>query len=630
MSVLNFPRVYFSGEIAWDPVTTNNYLSAAPNGQPPTEPNNGPVAEAGYDEGGARTQLDGVAVTPATVDAFRKAAAAEIVPSGNWNPHGTYRSPFFDARVSGVDLGNGLDRTDSFVSAPVNFTGMLVDCEPYGAFSSQLFFDEISLGILGGCRILGKRVTRISDRFINFNANPFNNMIAGVASVMWQTCFPKQAMLDIDVFDSKVLSALDQAMDQPDVLGLMLRFVTYRTVYYDDPTLENGSPLTGLAGQHLMERIQAGGFQPNPARSLLRGTVGLWLAGECPTEASDRTLIATQNAIPGQLEPQYGGPIVGTVFASFNAHGIALDLSNAIPCTDRVPNKFDLGPLQLIAVGPPPQVASLLVAEIQPDQYDRAAFDATSGIVDIPLDPGLIASIRDNDLKLRSADGTVYAVEQAVRPVPMVPNLYVNQGEAATATVQVYVRGEIAGAGLSVTMSNMLATDASGVTAQTNEYGQIVFNLDTAQPTVAGYVFQNTLEASLPIGNGFSPMTVPYMYLRVLPSDSALNALPCTWENVYSNVLCNWKAMAPCMDNWLDLADKDQVLRYGVLIRKLTDPASFESFRYMPVTRDLTVGQRNLLYRFLGTVAPSGITAHAPVATTAPDAFALSRSMRAP
>ena len=30
------------------------------------------------------------------------------------------------------------------IGAPVTFTGMLVDAEPYGSYSSQLFFDKMS------------------------------------------------------------------------------------------------------------------------------------------------------------------------------------------------------------------------------------------------------------------------------------------------------------------------------------------------------------------------------------------------------------------------------------------------------------------------------------------------------
>lgn len=71
---------------------------------------------------------------------------------------------------------------------------------------------------------------------------------------------------------------------------------------------------------------------------------------------------------------------------------------------------------------------------------------------------------------------------------------------------------------------------------------------------------------------------------------------------------------------------------YGPLIKQLTDPANFEHFRFMPVTRDLTPGQRTLLYNFLDGGAP--LTKAAPPAQAAPqdaappDFHKLSQAMR--
>src|SRR6185503_15358847 len=139
--------------------------------------------------------------------------------------------------------------------------------------------------------------------------------------------------------------------------------------------------------------------------------------------------------------------------------------------------------------------------------------------------------------------------------------------------------------------------------------------------------FQCGPDPVLPVGNVFNPMVQPYMYLRVLPKDDAIGAMEPTWDNVHTFVLSNWEAMAPCMDNWLRLGDEAQVRAYGSIIKKLTDPANFEIFRFMPITRDMTRGQRTLLYNFLGQKA--ALRADAP-ATPAEelDVHRLSRAMR--
>ena len=62
---------------------------------------------------------------------------------------------------------------------------------------------------------------------------------------------------------------------------------------------------------------------------------------------------------------------------------------------------------------------------------------------------------------------------------------------------------------------------------------------------------------------GIDPQINTYMYVRTLPADASTAALPPTWDNVYANVLANWNAMAPCMDNWLKLDDPVQVKALG-------------------------------------------------------------------
>lgn len=615
MSVLEIPRVYFKGEVSWDPVTTNNYA--------PTD------APAAYDENGCDSTLNVARVGSANVAPFRSAAIDEVVSAGNWNPAGSYRSPFYNSYVSGVDLGQGLDTSDPFVSAPVAFTGMLVDAEPYGAYSSQLFFDDMCFGIDGGCRIYGKRVTRFTDRYINFFANPTNNMIAGVASVVWQTCFDKQQGLIIDAHDSRALAALRACLDDDDVLGTMVRFVTYRTVYYDDETLSNGSPASAAAGQALQAKLKAGGFQPNPARSLLVGTVGLWRRGDPMHEPGDRALLTTGVPIKVSSDPKINTGVCGSAWARVGNDRITLDLSNCIPWASRIPTKANLGDLRIVAADPPPAVAIMNVATIPASAYGEAAYAATSGIIDIPIDSGLARTLKGMNLGVMGGDGTKYLDEAPLRAIPSQPNLYIDQGTTTATQVQVYERGAPAGAGIKVTMSELGATQQTAVAQVTDAAGQVSFPLSGATGTVTGLVFQPGDNPTLPVtANAFDTQTYTYMYLRVLPADAAIGVLAPTWDNVHNYVLSNWEAMAPCMDNWLRLGDEAQVRAYATVIRKLTDPANFESFRFMPVTRDMTAGQRRLLYNFLDS-GPGLKAVAAPTEGASPPDFAqLSRAMR--
>ena len=350
-------------------------------------------------------------------------------------------------------------------------------------------------------------------------------------------------------------------------------------------------------------------------------------------EPGDRALLTTGVPISVSTNPNIGPAVCGSAWARVGDDRVTLDLSNCIPAANRASDKVDLGELTLVAADPPPAVAIMEVAKISYGQYDRAAYEATPGIVDIRIDPGMAKQLAGMNLGL-TGSAAKYLEEAPLRAVPDTPNLYLDEGAQASTTVQVYSRGVPAGAGITVTMSELGATQPTAVKQTTGLNGQVSFQLMATVGSVTGLVFQPGDDPVLPVTNAaFDTQTNTYMYLRVLPADSHVAVLPPTWDNVHNYVLSNWEAMAPCMDNWLLLGDEQQVMAYGAVIRKLTDPANFEDFRFMLVTRDMSAGQRTLLYNFLdggdatleANVAPA---ARAPVGKARRDFHRLSRAMR--
>ena len=592
MSVLETPRILFKGEIAWDPIVTNNYREF-------------------YDEGTADP------VFPDAVDrvkAFRQEAIGAVV-ARNWNPHGTHRSVFYDSSISGVDLGAGVTTNDPFVTSAANFTGMLVDLEPYGTLSSQIFFDTIRFGIDGGYRILGKRRTRFTARYINFGRNPSNSIKAGVASVIWQTTFAKAEGLRIDAFDSPALLALQAALADDDVLGLTVRFNTYRTMYYDNIALSNGSQLLKDEGTALTAKLNGGGFQPNPARSMMIGVIGLWRKGEPEHEPGDRAILPVDPTSP-----------VGGAYARLAGNTLTLDLGNSIPEADRVLTKTDLGPLNIAVAGATgtTNLGTLIYA-----QYNRGAYEASSGIVTVPLTPQQAQAASSGDLQLQDSQGNVLIAEVGLRALPAVPNLYLDEGTSTTAVFQVYNRGLPAKGPLPVTVYRMSAdgnTIENSIALNTDAYGVLTLPLAATTGGIYAYVAEAVPGMPPPTG-GINPQLNTYMYFRTLPANAQIGQMTPSWENVYVNVLANWNAMAPCMDNWLMLDDPVQVKRFAPTLRRLVDPANFESFLFMPVTRDMTLGERTLLLRFLDTPG-EGKAAKLAAPPAAIDFVQLNRSMR--
>lgn len=576
MSILETPRIYFKGQISWDPIVTNNY-------------------DQYYDETTAQTVFSAVVDK---VKAFRQQAITSVA-TGNWNPHGTHRVQLYEAEISGVDTGSGLVSTDPFQRSAASLNGMLVDLEPYGAYSSQIYFDSMRFGVDGGYRILCPRTSRITARYINFARNPGNRMIAGVASVVWQTSFAKAEGLRIDAFDSPALNALASAVQADDVLGLTVRFNAYRTVYYNDLALTNGSPLTRQAIQELQDKLNTGGFQPNPARSVLVGTIGLWRRGEPAHEPGDRALLGPT-----------GNPLT-TVHARLGKASLTLDLSNSVPETDKALTKNNLGPLSIVALdagGTATTLGTLTYA-----QYDRAAYEATAGIVTLPLTAAQVQLAAGSDLQLRNEAGSPLLVEAPLRAIPLAPNTYVDEGGNVTVSFQVYRRGapathagDLEGVPVAVyTMSADGGTVETTTNLRTNAQGVVSLSF-TASAGITAYV-SDASPTPDPPSQGIDPQINTYAYVRALPADDDIAALPPTWENVYTRVLANWNAMAPCMDNWLRLDDSAQVKSYARVLKELTDPARFEAFIFMPVTRDMTKGARALLHAFLDAPSADGM-----------------------
>ena len=651
MSILETPRILFRGNMAWDPIVTNNN-------------------EPAYNEDRAETVYPDAPTIQAKVAAFRQQAIDDVNPNANppngpsrvWNPHGTHRSIFYDETapdtsapqsqivdscISGVDTGKGPDAGDPFVGSPARFNGMLVDLEPYGSYTSQLFFDSMSFGIDGGCRIFAPRNSRVTDRYINLGRTPVY-YIAGFASVIWQTSFHKDEGLIVDPYDSPALKKLEAALKEKDVLGLTVRWTVYRTVYYDTPELATDVSLQTTVAEELMAKLNGGGFQPNPARSKLVGAIGLWRRGEPAHEPGDRALLATQWPPARPAVP----PCVGTAFARLAEKSITLDLGNSMPETGLDLTKQDWGELAVRAVDPknPKRVVAKL-GGLSYHAYCREAYEADSGIVTIPISAAdAKIAAKANIQVVQVSTGTVLLDEAPLRAIPLIPNLYLDAGQEATAQLQLYERGAVAGAGIPVTLCVMSA-DGGSIKAQTQiksgAGGIAEFQIQIDEGTIEAFVPVPGPNPALPT-QGLNTMLNTYMYVRILPADAGIGKLKPTWDNVYAHVLANWKAMAPCMDNWLDLDDETKVRAYAPVIKRLTDPAAFEDYRFMPVTRDMSPGARRLLYNFLDGVevaeepqAKAGLAmaaeaeAEAPAEAAAPEPApeptglaAISRSMR--
>ena len=113
------------------------------------------------------------------------------------------------------------------------------------------------------------------------------------------------------------------------------------------------------------------------------GSVGLWRKGEAPQVIGDRAL----------LQADHHGPIA-TASARVDGQRLVIDLGNSIPETGTDLVKRDFGPLTVTAGAQP-------VATLPYTAYDCSAYEASAGIVSLPLAADALARVAAGDLALQ-------------------------------------------------------------------------------------------------------------------------------------------------------------------------------------------------------------------------------------
>jgi hypothetical protein len=403
----------------------------------------------------------------------------------------------------------------------------------------------------------------------------------------------------------------------------MLRICTYRTQYF-----QNGlrNPLEPAATLEELQRLHAQGKAvSNPAYSLIVGVIGVWLDGDSESVPGGRLLL------PGTPAPVRNavGALAGSgpVVAEFDrtSKTLSVDLSSAIPEISADLEKADFGPLSVVVSSGGQPVT---IARIDYASYDRAAYEARAGIIDIDVSAhaDLESTLASGTLSLRADTRNgpaVLLVEQELTAVSDDCNIYLDEGDARSIALRVHERGRVSGRPVSV----LVATYDAGM----QHTGEV-----TVLPVSSGGTAILQIHADSPgyrhlsftVFSGETPPTPPtalpvgsaqFISIRTLPFDDKLEAetpdTALTWEFIYTNVLQTYDAIAPRMSTVIKLEDPDAVATFASRFKEVTSEQVFESRRYMPITRDLSRGKRKLLHRFCDlviTTAPSVVPRPAP------------------
>jgi hypothetical protein len=216
----------------------------------------------------------------------------------------------------------------------------------------------------------------------------------------------------------------------------------------------------------------------NPAYSRVVGVLGVWNQGELATAPGGHMLVpnmalppvaavgtaTVRAAVPIgvvghtalQFEP--GADISattsslpplapGVIHAEVNAGAgiVSLDLQNAIPeytlDADLQSDRYDYGPID-VGVQLPAGTFNL-IGTFAYGQYDKTAYSARGGLVDVPFGPGVTARLisqwlgADNGVLALRAQGQILSVESPLTVETDDRGVYIDQGQTQRITLQV-------------------------------------------------------------------------------------------------------------------------------------------------------------------------------------------------
>ena len=485
MSVLNFPRIYLNGEMFWNPPTANNNDKFPLYDAVKMDINWPFVKHFGIDQHNAPDRL--MPWTVSTQYMAHMPTYVQQVPGNVDLNHDPYMPAEWDlfgdngcglvnyGKTTSTVIGGELQPNtyidhDPLVGAPYQLLGSplgsstptaarFVDISPWQNTFTALYFDKL---VLGGtsCGLTLNRKYRMMDRFLNFGWGALGGLVN--VSTTWQTCFPKEN-LEWVIGKSSLLANLQQQMEQQGAQGLMFRFCVYLTCY-DRNGIFNDYPQsvnTRSNDPNVMAKVRdlynkglknVNEIFFNPAYSRTSAVLGLWFANEYPTAPAGLRLVPDQEVSMSKAHSQETKKVkLGVISAQINDYTLSLDLGNTFPSYPvddtadiPVPEKFNAGTYHLGAEKDGKFKPAVILSFAQ---YQQAAFNQRSGILDIPLDDYTKGILESGPLILRqlglyNAPQTVAATQQTWTAEVIESGGFIDVGDRKTLSIMVQKNGQ--------------------------------------------------------------------------------------------------------------------------------------------------------------------------------------------
>ncbi len=682
-----------------------------------------------------RNWLMGLMQIPVVPHGFNEDDPGGLIAHGqmaHWNYYGDHNTEFQQTFINAATLASGQPTaaTDPALKLQVEILGdvfygqrrggVMVDADPYGLITTQIFSGQFRLSLPNGS---GKYPVVIADHptpaysyFINPNKNlyPYCEGFQGVSAVFQFGLKKENLSFDpLIVAQSPALADLQAqvALGQ----GLMVRFCFYDAVFNIQATDLNTS-------------FNNNQYVFNPYLGKVLGTIGVWNTGELASAPVGRMLrmqtpylytpptskkTAAELAInrhrmgsasryqPRRKAVAGGDPPptarLGITLAAVNtaSHMVSLDCISTFPEStpgeQNVPNsrpKYKLGPVNLVLVylddlGLP---HTEVIGNVP---YDEATYETGGGIVDVSYAGSANQAIIDQNIGTGhlALQGPNFTFPPMTGPYPLVETptftvqtdnrvVYFNakvgsgaMGNVASGTSQITIQVQSKGvAPMTPTTVNIeywmvqkMTQDGSGnpiplvnpdkpqapvpldnpyysvtcaggvtrqaptpyflgfligpdypdgnVTVLTDQVtvpagGQLTLNLSALRPGVSLIRFTDPNNKVSP---NFAWDNVDFAIVRILPfddysgvSDETINS----WDYIYAEVFGFYSVLYPLMSKVIPWGpdgapnNPTDVKQFASQLLAFTDPSMWNTTIYMPITRDMSGGKRELLRRW--------------------------------
>lgn len=548
-----------------------------------------------------------------------------------WNYFGDNAFTWEDVKVTAVDEFPSQEHTssDKALGAVATLTGhprhdrptqpVMFQLDPTDAISAQIIADRLE--VRGeGCRLQVEGLSRAHLRDLNAFRLPQGNGPRQVSGV-FQTA-AASADVRIEPGESRALAALSEELRNGRKL-----VVTYCLYDCGDPPLDPDAMQRALLEHDKIDpsarapRGEARGPR-NPKSGRIAVVISTAAPGALASMPSGRRLIPPAvDMEPARLGPAY-------VHVDSQTAVLTLNTMSSLPeelAENGVP-KQKLGALTLFAIDDAGQKSAVLkLSEAEYADYARNA-----GVFRIQLSAEQWTSLRKACLAIELESGGTLLEQEFVLASDQ-RNIYLEHDGEQQIQVLVTRRGAPAprvrlqlgvwqsaierradNAGIPRSpLQNFHKSDDPSVELEagpieTDEAGLACFRIWARRPGAALVCYWIDGTQPPPESPTWKELELySFSAVRVLPDDSALaKTEPLRWEDVFEHVLKPYTVLYPAMSEVFGLDDPASVRSYAKSIAESMDESAWAKTTYMPISRDLSRGKREMLLRWLAQEQP--------------------------